>query len=62
MIKNEFEILKIENNIIHLNVLKKDINLLFDLLSNYKIKDLEYIPYSLEKYYEQYIIKGAENE
>ncbi len=62
MIKNEFETLKIENNIIHLNVLKKDINLLFDLLSNYKIKNLEYIPYSLEKYYEQYIIKGAENE
>lgn len=40
----------------------EDINSMFDMLSKYEIKNLEYIPYTLENYYDEAILGGKLNE
>ena len=53
---------KIEIDSVSVMVSLEEINSFFDELSNYKIKTIEYTPYTLEKYYEQEILGGIQNE
>ena len=53
---------KIEIDSVSVMVSLEEINSFFDELSNYKIKTIEYKPYTLEKYYEQEILGGIQNE
>jgi len=43
-------------------VREEEINSMFDELAAYKVKDIEYIPFTLEKYYEESILGGNINE
>lgn len=53
---------KIEIDSVSIMVNDDLINEFFDELSNYKIKSIDYKPYTLEKYYEQEILGGIINE
>ena len=53
---------KIEIDSVSVMVSLEEINSFFDELSNYKIKTIEYKPYTLEKYYEQEILGGIQTE
>lgn len=53
---------KIEIDSVSVMVNDDLINEFFDELSNYKIKSIDYKPYTLEKYYEQEILGGIINE
>ena len=61
LIKNDYEIINIDENSINIYVEKKNIKNLFLSLSNYQILDMEYVPYNLEKYYTECIL-GGKNE
>ena len=53
---------KIEIDSVSVMVNDDLINEFFDELSNYKIKSIDYKPYTLEKYYDQEILGGIINE
>ena len=47
---------------VNIFVMDKDINNMFDILAEYSIENIDYIPYTLEKYYEESILGGNLNE
>ena len=59
---NNYEVININENNINIFVDKDKVVELFNNLSKYTIKDMEYIPYTLEKYYNESILGGNVNE
>lgn len=60
--ENDYEVIKADNNSINLYIDKNKVVELFNKLSKYTILDMEYIPYTLEDYYNKSILGGLENE